>query len=95
MKKEKQADTAEEKLGSNLFSELADRNQKAHKHNELFNLAFWHELRFSHYWNAITGFDVVKLDDNLKVPNGTSTAEFIEEKYGKKAVELVRAIMAL
>lgn len=34
-------------------------------------------------------FDVVKFDDWLQVPDGTSTKEFIKGKYGEEAVQLV------
>jgi len=48
-------------------------------------------MKFCH---PLFGFDVVKFDSHLKVPDGTSTADFILKKHGQGAVDLVRALIA-
>ena len=45
----------------------------------------------NHFWN-ITGFDVVKFDEYLGTPDGTSMKDFILKKYGARAVELVQSL---
>ena len=45
------------------------------------------------FYDDITGFDLIKLDDWLKVPDGQSMENFILEKYGKEAVSLIRRLI--
>jgi hypothetical protein len=37
--------------------------------------------------------DVIKLDEILGVPDGVSTAEFIEQKWGKDIMEQIRSLL--
>lgn len=39
--------------------------------------------------NPITGLDVIWLDDYLQVPDGVSMLDFITQKYGKRAAEII------
>lgn len=41
------------------------------------------------------GFDVVYLDEKLKVPEGISCSKFITEKYGERANEIVLKLLHL
>jgi hypothetical protein len=41
----------------------------------------------------VCGLDVIKLDSLLRTPNGTSTREFIMQKFGEQALALVETIM--
>lgn len=50
-------------------------------------------LRFQDYMDPIFGFNVIKLDQHLGVPDGTSTSDFIKNKYGEKAVRMVREML--
>ena len=46
------------------------------------------------YWDLVTGFDVVKFDDEfIKAPDGVSTAQAVEAKYGADAVKLIYALI--
>jgi len=47
----------------------------------------------SRFWNPILGFDVIKFDEWLKVPDGVSTADFVTAKYGEKATEFIRELI--
>jgi len=40
------------------------------------------------FYNA-AGFDIVKFDEFLAVPDGQSTKDFIFKKYGQQAVDLI------
>ena len=57
---------------------------------EFYNI-FKKPLTF--FYDDITGFDLIKLDDWLKVPDGQSMEKFISEKYGKEAVSLIRRLI--
>lgn len=41
------------------------------------------------YWDKMFAFDVIGFDDFLETPDGTSTKDWILEKYGQDAVNLV------
>lgn len=45
------------------------------------------------YMHPLTGFDIVKLDDDLGVPAGTSMKDFVKENYGPEAVALVEVLI--
>ncbi len=46
------------------------------------------------YMNLITGFDIVKFDDEVvKPPDGTSSKQAIEQRWGQEAVELIKELM--
>lgn len=47
----------------------------------------------SNYWNPITGFDIVKFDNDLNVPDGKSLKDFVIEKYGKDAARLIQQLI--
>ena len=39
--------------------------------------------------HPITGLDVVGLDERLQTPDGISMNEYIQEKYGQRALEII------
>ena len=41
----------------------------------------------------VLGFDIVAFDECLRVPEGTSTSDFINKKYGPQAVKLVEGLL--
>lgn len=43
--------------------------------------------------SIITGFDVVKFDEFIKTPDGTSTNDHITAVYGERALELVHSLI--
>lgn len=45
------------------------------------------------FYDGIFGFDIVKFDEWLKVPDGTSTKSFVLTKYGQEAVELILRLL--
>ncbi|MFA5321950.1 MAG: hypothetical protein WC373_04695 [Smithella sp.] len=47
------------------------------------------KLPLQKYAHPLFGFDIIRFDEDLKTPDGTSTSDFIKEKYGKEAVELI------
>lgn len=48
------------------------------------------------FFHVITGFDVIAFDEWLKTPDGTSTDEFITQKYGEdEGAELSALIKSL
>jgi hypothetical protein len=45
------------------------------------------------FLHPIFGFDVIRFDEFLRVPDGTSTKHFIEKKYGNEAVKLIQELI--
>lgn len=45
------------------------------------------------FYDGIFGFDVVRFDEWLEVPDGTSTKDFIHTKHGQEAVELIERLL--
>ena len=71
--------------------EIAARNIEAHKKGQEFKKIFG--VQFAGFWNSFFGFDVVKFDAWLEVPDGVSTSDFITQKYGAEACALVRSLL--
>ena len=46
-----------------------------------------------HFRDNLTGFDVVRFDAWLKLPEGVSTRDYVREHYGEEAVSLILALL--
>ncbi len=44
--------------------------------------------------NVFTGFNIVKFDKHLAVPEGISLKEWIRQKYGEDAVTLIETLIS-
>lgn len=44
------------------------------------------------YFHNLTGFDVCKFNDDLKVPDNVSMEAFIVKKYGQEAVDIIKPL---
>lgn len=62
---------------------------------ELYDAEFRRIFGFpiSRFWNNLTAFDIVGFDDYLKPPDGTSLNEYVTEKYGARACEIINALL--
>ncbi len=60
-------------------------------YHRYFHKVFHLQLR--DYMSIVTGFDVVKFDEHLAVPEGISTREWIRQQYGDNAVSLVETLI--
>jgi hypothetical protein len=48
------------------------------------------------YWDNITGFDIVKFDDDfIKSPENKSMGDTVLETYGQEAFDLIRKLISL
>ena len=56
---------------------------------------FYLKLPLRKYLHPIFGFDVVKLDQDLGVPDGKSTEDIVLERFGKDAVALCMELIDL
>lgn len=76
-----------------LFQAALDRKDFYIKNERgfrrLFGTSLWH------YLDLLTGFDIVRFDDWLKTPDGTSTADFLKQKYGNEAYNLVKRLISI
>jgi hypothetical protein len=72
--------------------DIMKRNRdKLFKHGKEFQQTFGVPL--NKYLDPMTGFDIVKFDEWLKTPDGTSTPDWLTKKYSAKASELVRSLL--
>ena len=74
------------------LSEIANQNKdKLNANRDEFQRVFGIPLhRFFHpFW----GFDVIKFDEWLKTPDGTSTADYIKQTKGQNALTLVEELL--
>ena len=71
---------------------IAVNIQRYRKYAREFERVFGCKLK--PYFNNITGFDVVKFDEEfVQAPDGRSTAEVVEKKWGPDAVKLIRSLI--
>lgn len=46
------------------------------------------------FWtDNLLGFDVIRFDEWLKPPDGTSTSQHIIDKYGEEAEQMIRNLL--
>ena len=76
-----------------LISMLGRRNAQAQRQAPRFRQLMGMPL--SKFWHPFTGFDVVRLDDELLPPKGQSLRSCIKKRYGKEAAELVEYLILL
>ena len=74
------------------FRDFVMNNHKLlHENKVKFYQIF--SITLSKYLNQITGFDLVEFDRRIKVPDGISTKDFIETKYGKVGVTIIENLI--
>ena len=75
------------------YQEFFLKNKKLFSdHNVEFQKIF--KVALNSYWDIFTGFDVIAFDGSfIKPPDGVSTRQAFEKKYGKRAVELVEILI--
>lgn len=75
-----------------MYPFMLENNKKRLKYSQEFQLTFGVSL--GKFWSVVTGFDVVKFDEELiKPPDGTSTREAVRQKYGNYAVEILEGLL--
>ena len=68
-----------------------NNREKEMLYSEKFEQTF--KVSFRRFFNYVTGFDVIAFDDYLETPDGVSTKEVIEVRYGSEAAQLVENII--
>lgn len=53
------------------------------------------KIRIQKFWSPITGFELIEFDDWLQTPDGTSTKDYITQKYSKEASEFVEKLIKI
>jgi hypothetical protein len=72
-----------------LVHAIRDLEELYHaKFLKLFKVPLRKFLHFKNY-----GFDVVAFDDYLKVPDGTSLNQFVQQKHGKRALAMIENLL--
>jgi len=78
---------------SKTVHEVALKNKKREiDYGKEFNRTFGISLHG--FVDILTGFDIVKFGEWLEVPDGISTKDFVEEKYGDKGVKIIEALIS-
>ena len=67
---------------------IAELFNNIKSHNQEFCETF-SPLRLSQFHDVFTGFDIVKFDKAIETPDGKSTKDWVIEKYGENAAELI------
>ena len=75
----------------NGFDIYVRMNLTRHKLQKPFISCF--QTSLSKFWDPLNGFDVIKFDDWLKVPKGTSTHDFVLTNYGQSGVDIIMALI--
>lgn len=70
-----------------------------YNHREVFwiyEMLFWEYfmLDLKKYF-SLYGFDVIKFSQDIGVPDDKSTFLYVKEKYGKKAVKLIKFLLKI
>ncbi len=77
---------------TSLVSHCAELSERRIKYGEEFRIIFGQPLK--KFWESnLLGFDVIGFDEFINPPDGTSCAEAVEKRYGKRAVEVIRALI--
>ena len=50
-------------------------------------------VKLSEYFNGLFGFEIVAFDKYIGTPDGTSLKDYLTEKYGVKACQLVESLI--
>jgi hypothetical protein len=66
---------------------MKKNRDKLFGHGKEFQQIF--SIGLNKFLDPITGFDVIKFDEWLKVPDGTSTKDYLTKKYGVRSAALV------
>lgn len=92
-KKAKQQATEQHKaLPASIFNMMLAhkdcyvKNERKFRH--IFGIGMWQ------FQDLLMGFDILKFDDWLKTPDGISTADYLTEKYGTEARDLVKRLIS-
>ncbi len=72
-----------------------DHMNSMNKYRQEFSRIFSKDIR-SYYSPGMMflGFDIVKFDNDMGTPDGISTKDYIDQKYGKRAVEIIQELLA-
>ncbi len=66
------------------------------KHRDEFWQIFGKNIsRYYSYKHMVKGFDIVTFDEDIGTPDGVSTKDFIEKKFGNRAVEIINELISL
>ncbi len=75
-----------------MYQFMHDNNQKRLLYAGLFSRTFG--ISIGKFWNIITGFDVIAFDEWLQTPDGTSTSDYLDQKYGEDARKLIEFLIS-
>jgi hypothetical protein len=78
--------------GGSLYDFMLKNRKLYMQYSTLFYKIFGVQL--SRFWNNMFGFDVIKFDEEfIKPPEGVSTAQEVERKYGEVGLRLIKSLI--
>ena len=73
---------------------IADNNARYRKHAKAFERMFGCKLK--PFFDSITGFDVIKFDEEFVKPvAGEACSEAVERRWGKEAMGILRLLLGM
>lgn len=76
-----------------IIDTLTKPNLKRHELSKPFIQTF--RVSLGPFWNSTTGFDVIKFDEWLGVPDGESTENFVRTNYGEAGVAIIKRLISI
>ena len=74
-----------------MIESLGSKFHRRRQYTEAFQKTF--RLKLKNYLDPLTGFDIVKFDEDIKTPEGRSCDEFISEKYGPDSSSIIKGLI--
>ena len=79
--------------GGQVMNPIEKNKQLLMTYKKPFKIIFKSELQA--YMSPLFGFDIVKFDDYLKTPDGTSTNDFVTKNYGEEGCSLIKKLIGM
>ena len=73
-----------------LIERMSRANLIRHRLQDEFEAIFG--VKIADYWHVYTNFDCIKFSRHLQTPTDQSLKDFVTEKYGERAYEVVHQL---
>ncbi len=75
-----------------VYEYFTMNRERMETHSKQFHKIFHLQLR--EYMGIITGFNIVRFDQHIWVPEGISTKDWVRQHFGEEAVTLIEALIS-
>ena len=70
---------------------VSENSENKHREAVIFSMVFGTPI--DKYMHPLFGFDLMSFDVFIKTPDGTSTKEWVKEKYGLEGVNIILRLL--